>query len=92
MGPNADVPSVVRRYVLHNGQAQSGSARRPRTRGVYPVEPFKDSSLLLLGHANSLVHDRYLNQFPASPYPNAHRGVLTGVGDSVVYEVADRGN
>src|SRR6185312_1564980 len=87
---------VVRNDVLHDGQAQAGTAGRARAGRVDPVEPLEDPVLLDLGDAEPLVghgdvDDRTRLVVGRGPRRDGDPRVLAAVGHRVVDEVGDRG-
>ncbi len=57
MAPNADPTAMVVCNVLHDGEAQTRAASRPRSRSVDSIEALKDPFLVSFLDAHPLIGD-----------------------------------
>src|SRR6201992_1406308 len=82
--PYGHGPTVRRRHVFHDREAQAGTAGGPRTGRIDPVEAFEDPLQVALGDADALVFDADLHPVPVAARGDHHAGPLPAGGPGVL--------
>ena len=92
LGLHPDLTAVVGGNVADDGEAETGAAGLAAAGAVDPVEAFEDALEVALGDADALVGDGDVDRLAIGRSGHGDRGVLVGVLDRVVEQVADRGH